>query len=294
MQKSLKLDAIDTSFSGMRLTRVDQIKKMQSSLETIGQLQPIVVRPEGSVYQILDGFKRYYASQDLKWGHLDSHVLEVDDITAKTMILSYNQHSSPLVDYEEAKIVYSLKKEHLMKQEEIAILLSRSRSWVCRRLSFIEKLDDCVGTHLRLGKITPTHARELVKLPRGKQNDFLEVIIGENLTSRQSSKLVTKYLQSATDEEQNYLLKHPLEAIEQQSTDNEISDCRLSNQGNRLLKTLRLLSRQQHIFIGQSSNPPLDELYPLELEVLSKNFRDVVKKSNTIQSILTKYHDYER
>lgn len=113
-----------------------------------------------------------------------------EQISAKTMILSYNQHSNSLIDYEEAQIVYSLKKEHLMKQEEIAVLLLKNFSWVSRRLSFIERLDDNVRTHLQLGKITPTHARELIKLPRGKQNDFLKLIIGNNLTSRQTAILV--------------------------------------------------------------------------------------------------------
>ena len=116
-------------------------------------------------------------------------MVEVDNVTAKAMILSYNQQGSPLLDYEEAQIVYSLKKEHLMKQEEIT-LLSKSFPWVSRRLSFIERLDDSVRTHLQLGKITPTHARELVKLPCGKQNDFIRLVIDNNLTSRQRVKRI--------------------------------------------------------------------------------------------------------
>ena len=294
MQLSIKIETIDLSFSEMRLTRPEQIRSMQNSLEAVGQLQPVIVRKKGPVYQMLDGFKRYYAGQSLNWDRLQAYVVNVDDITAKSMILSYNQQGSSLLDYEEAQIVHSLKKEHLMKQEEIATLLSRSFSWVSRRLSFIERLDECVRTHLQLGKITPSHARELIKLPRGKQNDFSKLIIGNNITSRQAAILVSMYLQSKTKKEQAYLLECPLEAIEQQFREEEINDPRLSLHGNRLLKTIRILARQQHIFIGHATNPPLNELPGTELEILSVDFTDVVRKAKIIQSILKKYDNHER
>ncbi len=294
MHLSIEIGKIDRSFSEMRLTRPEQIAWMQNSLKAVGQLRPVAVRKEKGVYQMLDGFKRYYACQALKWEELQAHLVEVDNVTAKAMILSYNQQGSPLLDYEEAQIVYSLKKEHLMKQEEIATLLSKSFSWVSHRLSFIERLDESVRTHLQLGKITPTHARELVKLPRGKQNVFLKLIIDNNLTSRQTSLLITKYLQSKTKEEETYILKNPVEAVLQQCMEEEINDCRLSLHGNRLLKTIRILAHQQHIFIGQTTNPPLNELTDIELGILAEGFTDIVRKTKTIRSILKKYDNHER
>ena len=294
MHLSIEIGKIDRSFSEMRLTRPEQIAWMQNSLKAVGQLRPVVVRKEKGVYQMLDGFKRYYACQALKWEKLQAHLVEVDNVTAKAMILSYNQQGSSLLDYEEAQIVHSLKQEHLMKQEEIATLLSKSFSWVSRRLSFIERLDESVRTHLQLGKITPTHARELVKLPRGKQNVFLKLIIDNNLTSRQTSLLITKYLQSKTKEEETYILKNPVEAVLQQCMEEEINDCRLSLHGNRLLKTIRILARQQHIFIGQTTNPPLNELTDIELGILAEGFTDIVRKTKTIRSILKKYDNHER
>ncbi|MCP4142430.1 MAG: ParB/RepB/Spo0J family partition protein, partial [Chloroflexi bacterium] len=224
MQLRLNKGKIDDLMSAMRLPPPEQIIWMQNSLEGVGQLHPVVVRKKGAGYLMLEGFKRYYACRALRWDKLQAHVADVDDITAKSMILSYNQQGSSLLDYEEAQIVYSLKREHLMKQEDIATLLSKSYSWVSRGLSFIERLDEGVRTHLQLGKITPTHARELVKLPRGKQNGFLKLIIAHNLSSRQTAIQGSEYLQSATSEEQSYLLACALEAIEQQSREEEIHD----------------------------------------------------------------------
>lgn len=279
---------IDDTLSSLRLTRPEQITRMQKWLDQVGQLQSVVVRKHGSGYQLLDGFKRYYGAQALGWEKIDAQVVEADEIMAKRMIMSYNQQGSSLVDYEEARIVHSLKTDHLLKQKEISGLLVRSVSWVSRRLSFIERLDERVGTHLQLGQITLTHARELIKLPRGKQSDFLKMIMANQLTSRQTTLLVSRYLQCKSKEEQAYLLSSPLEVLERTSEESQIHDCRLGKHGNQILISTRLLARQQHIFIGQTTHPPLEELPQAELEILKEGFSDIIKKAKTIQSMLTK------
>lgn len=288
-QQPIKLTTLDESFSRFRLTTPGQVQAMQRSLESVGQLHPVIVRLTGARFQLLDGFKRFFASRFLQWESLQARVAEVDDVTAKVMILTYNGQGLSLVDFEQAQVVYSLKKEHLLGQEEIARLLGKSISWVSRRLSFIERLDETVKVHLKLGKITPTHARELAHLPRGKQEAFLKQIVGHNLTSRQVGLLVKKYLQSKTTQEQSWLLSHPLETIEKATMEGEIHDSRLSLQGNRLLKTSRMLAHYQHIFIGQGTNPPLKELDVLEQEILTPGFADIVRKTQMIQSILKSY-----
>lgn len=290
----VEIEKIDVSLSGLRLTRPEQIKKMQRSLEQVGQLQAVVVRKRGTSYQLLDGFKRYYAAVALGWDKLNVQQIQADDITAKTMIINYNQQGSSLVDYEEAQIVYSLNQEHGLKQKQIASMLSKSSSWVSRRLSFIQRLAPEVGTHLQLGQISLTHARELTKLPRGKQGVFLKLICTHQLTSRQTIYLVSKYLQSKSKEQGEYILTHTLEVLQSQNEEGDVSDCRLGYHGNRLLRSTRLLSLQQHIFIGHSTHPPLKELRCQELDILSDGFTDIVKKAKMIQSILTYYQNNER
>ena len=101
------------------------------------------------------------------------------------------------------------------------------------------------------------------------------------------------YLAAKSAEEQIYLGQHPLAALNQQIEEVEISDCRLSLQANRILKTTRHLIRQQHIFIGQSTERPLSELEDMELAILSDPFTNLLKKLKMIQSILKKYDSDE-
>ncbi len=286
--QQVKLDELDTALSVFRLIRPDQIKIMVQSMGRLGQLQPVIIQKCKSIYQIIDGFKRYFAAEQLGFVELYAKIIDTTEAAGKAMILNYNRGTNSLVDYEEAMVVCSLKKDHLLNQKEISLLLGCSTSWVCRRLSLIERLEESVQSQLRLGKITVAHAREIVKLPRGNQISVTRSIIGNNVTSRQSALLVEMFLKSMSKEEQEYLLRCPVEAIEKSGKERDTYDCRLGKHGNRLLKTIEILTMQQHIFIGQFTHHQTTQLTGAELNILDPKFKRLSEKSNTIQSLITK------
>lgn len=285
----ISLELMQDTWSGYRLTFPHRIASMGQSLRHEGQLQPVVVRSHEGQYQLIDGFKRYYASQSLGWPSLKALVLGTDEVTAKCIIIRCNSKNVPLHDYEEALVIRSLYKDHLLGQEKISKLLGRSVSWVSRRLSYIGRLSEQVQSQLQLGTITVSHARELVNLPRGKQDEILQLISGHGFSTRQTAQLVKCYMQGS-QQEQAYLMENPRQAINSYS-ENKGHDSRLGLHGNRLLRTVRLLEHQQHVMIGQSTNPPLSSLPVNERAILSEHFGAVLKKAQIIQSILKDYRD---
>jgi ParB/RepB/Spo0J family partition protein len=292
--KAIGLDSFDTSLSIYRLIFPGQIKMMQQSLERVGQLQPVIVRQTGEVYQLIDGFKRYYASEQLALGSLLGNVLNVSESVGKAMILAYNKDSSALLDYEEGLIVCSLKNEHGMNQKEIALLTGYSAAWVCRRISLVERLDETVQSQLRLGTISAAHAREIIKLPRGNQGEVTRSIIDHELSSRSGAWLIAKYLSSATKAQKQYLVERPLEAMEKANQDQVVYDSRLCPHGNVLLKTADLLYLQQNIFISQYGSSKTEQLGQSEQMILGPKLQRVWVKAKSIVSIIDqKEHQHE-
>jgi len=102
----------------------------------------------------------------------------------KAAMLSYNRSGRSLLDYDEAMVIYNLKQVHLLDQFTISRLTGYSRSWVCRRLALIEKLDPALQDALRMGLITNSQARAMVRLPRGNQEEVMHCITEWHLTSR--------------------------------------------------------------------------------------------------------------
>src|SRR5690606_9427574 len=115
---------------------------------------------------------------------------------AKILLLSYNWSSRSLEAYEEALVLQDLLESHDMDQRQLSRLTGKSTSWVSRRLSLIGKLDDQVAADIRMGMLTSSHARALIRLPRGNQQDIARVIRSHSLTSRQSDQLVDAYMKA--------------------------------------------------------------------------------------------------
>jgi len=261
--------------SEFRLVQPEAVRGMELSMRSTGQLQPLILLKDDDGYHIIDGTKRYRAALEIGLEGLQSLVFEVDMVMAKAMILHYNRSNSSLSMYEQGLIVRSLVHDHGMGQREVARALRQSHSWVCRRLSLIERLLPEVQDALRMGEITVSHGRELVKLPRGNQGQALSVVIGESLTSRECAIVVEKLLKAKGAQEAGYIYTHSREVVRGALGGDKLHDERLSDHGNRLLKARELLRLQVNILGGalQSEHtrqlpadqkamvlPPLDSL----------------------------------
>jgi ParB/RepB/Spo0J family partition protein len=233
-----------------RLVQPEAVRGMELSMRSTGQLQPVVLLKNDDGYHIIDGIKRYRAALELGLEELQSLVFEVDLAMAKAMILHYNRHSSSLSMYEQGLIVRSLVHDHGMSQREVARVLRQSHSWVCRRLGLVERLLPEVQDALRMGIITVSHGRELVKLPRGNQGLVLEAVTRERLTSRECAIVVERLLKAKGDRESGYVYGHIREVIHQARQGDKLHDSRLSEHGNRLLKARELLRLQVNILGG--------------------------------------------
>ncbi len=246
----VKTDQIQEWSNEFRLVYPDAVRAMGLSMQSTGQLQPLILLKNDDGYYIIDGIKRYRAALELGLAELQSLVFEVNMVMAKSMIIHYNRHNSSLSMYEQGLIVQSLVQDHGLSQKEVAKAVRQSHSWVCRRLSLVERLLPEVQDALRMGSITVTHGRELVKLPRGNQGPALEVIIKEGLSSRESAIVVQKLLKAKSPQEVEYLYSQSREVIRQVLHGEKLYDSRLSVHGNRLLKARELLRLQINILSG--------------------------------------------
>ena len=141
--------------------------------------------------------------------------LETDEQGAKAAIFNLNRITGRPVELEEAWIIYALVIDDGLQQIEVAQMLGRHKSWVNRRLALIERLCNEARESLRLGLITPTQARHLTRLPRGNQNAAMRTAAHAALTSREISCMVDLLLASSTQEQTQFVLEKPRQAIEQ-------------------------------------------------------------------------------
>ncbi|MFW5699890.1 MAG: ParB/RepB/Spo0J family partition protein [Bacteroidota bacterium] len=239
--KKIPLEKFDLSLAGMRIINPEWVLRIQGSMYLNGQLQPVVVRVHEGKYQVIDGIKRVYAATELVMETLECYVLDVDLKQAKLLVLSYNRPHQSMDAWEEAMVLEDLLKRHETDQQSLSKLTGYSRSWVSRRLSLINKIDERVVSEIKMGAIKSSQARALIKLPRGNQADVARVVTSMNLTSRQSDALVEAFLAAGDEERQRYILAHPEGVFtnREQWPPQDIDDPRLGHYGNDLIKSVR-------------------------------------------------------
>jgi ParB-like chromosome segregation protein Spo0J len=239
----LKREEIGEHYGRYRLHVPEAERAMARSLERYGQLSPVVVCRRAERYELIDGFKRLGAARRLpQMEHLSARLLEADERTAKAAIYGLNRAGGRTRELEEAWIIQALVREDGMSQVEVAELLGRHKSWVCRRLALIERLGSEARDELRIGLLSPTAARQMVRLPQGNQAEVLHAVRREALSSAELAGLVDLWLGCADRNQQQYILAHPREALTQaKGSTRSGRDPRLSEAGNHIWKRIGLL-----------------------------------------------------
>jgi hypothetical protein len=108
---------------------------------------------------------------------------EADERAAKAAIHATESRWRPHAGLEEAWIIHPLVQDDGMSRVEVAKLLGRHKSWVCRRLALIERFGSQGQGRSTGGLLSPTAPRQIVRLLEGNQTEVLEAIRRERLTT---------------------------------------------------------------------------------------------------------------
>jgi len=275
--EEIPLSKFDLSLSGIRIMNQFRIHQVEKLMRLYGQLQPVVAREYEGNYQIIDGFKRFYAAEDLMMETLQCRILKIDLSQAKVLLLSYNRPHRSMEAWEEAVVLKDLLETHNLDQQRLAKLTGYSRSWVSRRLSLIGKIDEDISSEIMMGVLTGSHARALIKLPRGNQCEVARAITTYGLTSRQSNTLVDAFLEAKDENRQRYVLTHPEKVLEKKKPEakEEFYDARLSCYGNDLMKSMMYVIHSVPFLLSRLNDQRIGKLSETERVIIIPGFKKV-------------------
>jgi ParB family transcriptional regulator, chromosome partitioning protein len=293
--EEIHLSEFDLSLSGFRIMNLSRIEQIEKSMRLHGQLQPVVARMNEGRCQIIDGFKRVYIAMDLMIETLQCQLLEVDEQQAKVLLLSYNRTNQSLEVWEEAMVLKDLLETHDLNQQSLARLTGYSRSWVSRRLSLISRIDEQVASNIRMGALSSSHGRALMRLPRGNQSDVADVIITWSLSSRLSDRFVDAFLEAEDENQQRYILAHP-EHILWNRTDlsEDPYDSRLSSYGNDLMHSVMRLYQPLHALLSHLGEGHIDALSKTEKEIITPFLKEVFGYAEKLSKAIGPLHIHQK
>jgi len=255
-------------------------------MEKYGQLSPIVVGRTGDdTYELIDGFKRLRAAFKLNKKQLKGKILDIGPHASKAAIVQLNCVSKSINYLEESLVIHSLYRENGLTQLEIATLLNHDKSWVCRRVTLIERLSDEVKESLKLGLITVSMGWNLAKLQRCNQDKVLNVIEKNHFTVREADQLICALL-SRPQSEHKAILQCPQKVIHHNPHGDQWKDRRLSKTGLGLSRKLRSMQECSLSIMTQVSTEGLSTLTENDILCLSSLIGQSIRSANAVVDAL--------
>ena len=164
---------IESLKSGRYQPRIDfdrnALQELAQSISTQGLIEPLIVREiSAQYYEIIAGERRWRAAKLAGLTEVPCLIGQYSDEQAATLTLVENIQRESLNVVEEAQAYKRLVDEFKLQQDEIAILVGKSRSHIANLIRILTLCDN-VQEKIRTGVLSLGHARVLVGLSVGSQ-----------------------------------------------------------------------------------------------------------------------------
>jgi ParB family transcriptional regulator, chromosome partitioning protein len=191
--EQLPLDRIDPNPRQPREAFDEEpLQDLTASIEAVGVLQPIVVRPNGERYQIVMGERRVRAARTAGLERIPAIVRTTEDDQLLRDALLENVHREDLNPLEEAAAYEQLLRDFGITQEELAARLGRSRPVIANAMRLL-RLPGSVQRRIAARTLSAGHARAVASLEDPVQQERLaDRIVAEGLTVRMAEELAQR------------------------------------------------------------------------------------------------------
>lgn len=165
---------------------------LSKSLKTQGVLQPVVVRPIESGFELVVGERRWRAAQRAGLHRIPAVVREVTDDRLLETALIENLQRENLNPIEEAQAYRAILEEARLSQEQLAARVGKQRTTIANSLRLLG-LPSVVQDRVRSGELSMGHARALLGLSNASDQIRLgDRAVREGLSVREVEVLVAR------------------------------------------------------------------------------------------------------
>jgi ParB family chromosome partitioning protein len=172
--------------------REEALDELARSIQASGIIQPLVVRPIGSRFQLIAGERRWRAAQRAGLAKVSVIVRQVPDQVALEMTLVENIQREDLNAIEAARAFERLMQEAQLTQEAVAERTGKDRATIANAIRLL-KLEQRIQDWIEEGKLTAGHGRALLAvLDSQLRMRYAQRAARGGLTVRQIEKLATR------------------------------------------------------------------------------------------------------
>lgn len=242
----IEIDEIAPNESQPRKTfNKEKLEELARSIKTHGVIQPIVVRKQGSHYEVVAGERRWRAARIAGLSEVPCIVRELTDEQNMLVAIIENVQREDLNPIEEARGIRAMIEDYELTQDEVAKAVSKSRPYITNALRML-KLPDAVLDMVSAGKLSAGHARAILSAKEEEQTEIAKHVEAKGLSVREAEKLSKKGLSF----DRKKPGKHPTKNAAVKQIESELSSAlgtkvNLSQNGNKGKIEIEYYSREE-------------------------------------------------
>jgi len=187
--ESLEIKRISPSKNALR-TQMGSLDELAASIDEKGLLEPIVVRPVATGFEVVAGNRRLEACKRIGMRSIPSHVVDLDDREAFEMSLVENIQHETMNAIDEASAFKKYVEDFGYGGiSELAKKIGKSQGYISNRIRLLA-LPKGVREDVIRRRISPSVAQELVSVDGGSGGDIVELIREHHLSMREVRRIV--------------------------------------------------------------------------------------------------------
>ena len=196
--QEIDIDLIDPSpYQPRTKFREEALEELARSIKASGIIQPLVVRPVGSRFQLIAGERRWRAAQRAGLNKVPAIVRQVSDELALEMTLVENIQREDLNAMEAARAFQRLMDEFHLTQELVAERTGKERATIANAVRLLNLETDIQGW-IEEGKLSAGHGRALLSVPDAiLRMRYARRAARGGLTVRQIERLAARRMRGA-------------------------------------------------------------------------------------------------
>lgn len=189
----------------------ESIAELAQSIRQVGLIQPLVVRRQGDVYELIAGERRLRAIKLLELERVTCIVQnDIVDESSAMMALIENLQRENLNFFEEAQCYSDLIVTYSLTQEALAEKLGKSQSSIANKLRVL-KLSPAVKEAMTDAGLTERHARALLRIAdENEQLTIIKEVKDKGMSVKETEQRVEKQLNKLYDERKDGAKPRPV------------------------------------------------------------------------------------
>ncbi len=191
--QEVDIDLIDPSpYQPRTRFREEALEELARSLRASGIIQPLILRPHGTRYQLIAGERRWRAAQRAGLQKVPVVIREVPEELALEITLVENIQREDLNPIEQARAFERLMTQFLLTQEDVAARTGKDRATVANAVRLL-KLETRLQDLIEEGRISAGHGRALLAISDSNVRQALAQRAARGaLTVRQIERLAAR------------------------------------------------------------------------------------------------------